>query len=188
MYVCICMHVYVCMYMYPCICMYVCVYVCVYMYACMYVCICVYAYMYMYVCIIYVGNCPGGNVLPKTRGGIVRGGIVLHPSACVVSSSLWASSSIRSISSANARLLILVPLIFIPPSLSLILSSILSYTSMKVFGDIGFPCLVPLLVANHSPSSFPILTAAVAFPFISLSSCVNFLSTPYESIAADVMF
>jgi len=37
----------------------------------------------MYVCIIYGGNCPGGNVLPKTGGGIVLGdcpgGIVLHP-------------------------------------------------------------------------------------------------------------
>ena len=39
---------------------------------CMY-CICVYVYMYMYVCIIYGGNCPRGNVLPKTGGGIVRG-------------------------------------------------------------------------------------------------------------------
>src|SRR6218665_3594393 len=85
-------------------------------------------------------------------------------------------------------MLILVPLIFTHHSLSLILSSILSNTSMKVFGDIESPCLVPLLVANHSPSSFSILTAAVAFPFISLSSRVNFLSTPYESIAAHVMF
>src|SRR6218665_1083359 len=82
MYACICMYVYVCMY------------VCVYMYVCMYVCMCVYAYMCMYVCITYWGNCPGGNVLPKTGGGIVRGeivrgncpggncpgGIVLHPS------------------------------------------------------------------------------------------------------------
>src|SRR6218665_1226174 len=67
--------------------------VCMCVYVCVYVCICVYAYMYMYVCIIYGGNCPGGNVLPKTggggivrgncpgevSGGIVRGGIVLHP-------------------------------------------------------------------------------------------------------------
>src|SRR6218665_4228442 len=58
------------MYMYACICMCVCM--CVYV--SVYVCICVYAYMYMYVCIIYGGNCPGGNVLPKTGGGgIVRG-------------------------------------------------------------------------------------------------------------------
>ena len=54
----ICMHVYVCMYMYVCICMCVCM--CVYVYVCMYVYVCV--------CIIYWGNCPGGNVLPKTGG------------------------------------------------------------------------------------------------------------------------
>src|SRR6218665_3042155 len=89
MYACICMYVYVCMYMYACIYMYVyvCMYVCVYMYVCLYVCVCVYAYMYMYVCMIYWGNCPGGNVLPKSGGGIAGGivqencpgGVVLHP-------------------------------------------------------------------------------------------------------------
>ena len=66
------MHVYVCICMY----VYVCMFVCVYMYVCMYACMCmfVYAYMCMYVCITYGGNCPGGNVLPKTGGGIVRWG------------------------------------------------------------------------------------------------------------------
>ena len=33
----------------------------------------------MYVCITYWGELSGGNVLPKTGGGIVQGGIVLHP-------------------------------------------------------------------------------------------------------------
>src|SRR6218665_2350484 len=84
MYACICMYVYVCMYMYACICMYVyvCMYVCVYMYVqtfenvCMYVY--VYAYMCVYVCITYWGELSGGgNVLPKTGGGIVWGVIVL---------------------------------------------------------------------------------------------------------------
>ena len=70
-----------------------CVYVCVYVCMSMCVCVYVYAYMYMYVCIIYWKELPGGNVLPKTGGGIVRGivhwgsvwggivreGIVLHP-------------------------------------------------------------------------------------------------------------
>src|SRR6218665_1148506 len=145
-------------------------------------------------CLLSINNFPVGSFSPNTIV-FVFSKFMLNPyllpssfSARVVSASLWASSSIRSISSANARLLILVPLIFTPPSLSLILSGILSNTSMKVFGDIGSPCLVPLLVANHPPSSFSILTAAVAFPFISLSSRVNFLSTPYESIAAHVMF
>src|SRR6218665_2292487 len=78
MYACICMHVFVCMYS-------VYVYVCIHggivwgemcVYVCVHVCICVYAYMYMYVCIRYGGNCLGGNVLPKTGGGIVRGGSV----------------------------------------------------------------------------------------------------------------
>src|SRR6218665_3706497 len=74
MYACICMYVYVCMYMYACICICMCVCMCVCVYVCMYVYVCVYAYMCMYVCITYWGNCPGGNVLPKTGGGIVRGG------------------------------------------------------------------------------------------------------------------
>src|SRR6218665_655810 len=78
--------IYVCLYMYVCICMCVCMYVCVCMCACMYLCMyvcmymCVYAYMYMFVCIIYWGELSGGNVLPKTGGGIVRrncpGGVV----------------------------------------------------------------------------------------------------------------
>src|SRR6218665_1347954 len=76
MYVCICMHVYVCMYMYVCVCvyMYVCMYVCICMHVCkilcMYMCVCI----HVYVCMHNIwGNCPWGNVLPKTGGGIVRG-------------------------------------------------------------------------------------------------------------------
>src|SRR6218665_3329257 len=77
-YVCICVHVYVCMYMYVCICMYmyVCVYVCVYvcMHVCMCMCVCMHTCVCMYVCITYLGGIVrGGNVLPKTGGGIVRG-------------------------------------------------------------------------------------------------------------------
>ena len=62
------MHVYVCMYMY------VCVYVCVYMYVCMYVCVsvCIHVYECMH---NILGELSGGNVLPKTGGGIVRGGL-----------------------------------------------------------------------------------------------------------------
>src|SRR6218665_1605838 len=58
MYVCTCICMCVCM------CVYVCMYVCMYM--------CMYAYMHMYVCIIFWGELSGGNVLPKTGGGIVR--------------------------------------------------------------------------------------------------------------------
>src|SRR6218665_191168 len=75
LYVCICMHVYVCVYIYVCVCMYVCISVCMCVYVCVYVCMC------MCVCIIYWGELFGGNVLPKTGGGLVRGncaeGIVL---------------------------------------------------------------------------------------------------------------
>ena len=70
-YVCTCMYMYVCICMYiicACMCVYVCVYVCIYVYVCMRTCICI-----MYVCIIYRGELSGGNVLPKTGGGIVRG-------------------------------------------------------------------------------------------------------------------
>ena len=68
-YVCICMHVYVCMYMYVCMC--VCMYVCV----CIHVYVCMHAYMCMYVCMhnILGGELSGGNVLPKTGGGISGG-------------------------------------------------------------------------------------------------------------------
>src|SRR3984885_14587538 len=108
--------------------------------------------------------------------------------ACAVSSSLCASFSIRSMSSAKHRLLILIPLISTPSSLSLILSMTLSNNVIKELGDIGSPCLVPLLVLNQFPFLLPIRTAAVAFPFISLSRRVSLLSTPNESIAAHVMF
>src|SRR6218665_3224527 len=75
MYVCICMYV--------CMCMYLCMYVCICMYVCMCMCVCV--CIHVYVCMHNIlGNCPGGNVLPKTGrgncpGGIVQGGIVVHP-------------------------------------------------------------------------------------------------------------
>src|SRR6218665_3271381 len=110
-------------------------------------------------CLPSINNFPAGSFSPNTIV-LVFSKFMLSPyllpssfSARVVSASLWASSSIRSISSANARLLILVPLIFTPPSLSLMLYSILSNTSMKVFGDIGSPCLVPLLVIALITSS-----------------------------------
>src|SRR6218665_800088 len=81
MYACICMYVYVCMYMYACICMYVyvymyiyvCVYVCVYMHVCMYVYVCVCIHVYVCMHNILGELCGGGNVLPKTGGGIVPG-------------------------------------------------------------------------------------------------------------------
>src|ERR1700733_9127823 len=102
--------------------------------------------------------------------------------ACAVSSSLCASFSIRSMSSAKHRLLILIPLISTPSSLSLILSMTLSNNVIKELGDIGSPCLVPLLVLNQFPFSLPIRTAAVAFLFISLSRRVSLLSTPNDHV------
>ena len=51
-----------------CVCM--CVYVCVYVY----VCVCIHVYVCMHT--ILGGIVRRGNVLPKTGGGIVRGGIV----------------------------------------------------------------------------------------------------------------
>jgi len=65
-------YVYLCMYMYVHICM--CVYVC--MYVCMYVCINVTmrVCIHVYACMHNIsGELSGGNVLPKTGGGIVRG-------------------------------------------------------------------------------------------------------------------
>src|SRR6218665_2283541 len=110
MYACMCMYVYVCMYMYACIYMYV--YVCMYMYVCMYVCICMCVCMYVYVCVcIHVywgelsGELSGGMSFPKREGelsggeivrgdcpgGIVQGGIVLHPDGGPYLSSALAS-------------------------------------------------------------------------------------------------
>src|SRR6218665_2049873 len=41
------------------------------MHVCIYVTMCV--WIHVYVCIIYWGDCPGRDVLPKMGGGIVRG-------------------------------------------------------------------------------------------------------------------
>src|SRR6218665_1864071 len=66
----VCVYVYVCMYMYACICMYVCICMCVCMYVYVCVCVCIHVYVSMH---NILGELSGGNVLPKTGGGIVRG-------------------------------------------------------------------------------------------------------------------
>src|SRR6218665_421267 len=81
-YACICMYVYD--YMYACICMYV--------YVCVYVCVCIHVYVCMHN--ILVGIVRGGNVLPKTGGGIVQVGIVLHPLWTVVYADFYAFLSV----------------------------------------------------------------------------------------------
>ena len=94
MHTCICIYINVCMFMYACICMHVYVYVSVYMYVCMYVCMYMCVCIHVYVCMHNIwgelsggkcptqngrrGNCPG-NCPGEVSGGIVRGGIVLHP-------------------------------------------------------------------------------------------------------------
>src|SRR6218665_3194104 len=122
------------------------------------------------------------DALSPTAIGLVFSRFILRPhhlllssfNVCVVSSKFYPSVSMRSISSANARLFILVPQIVTPPcSLSLILTNIFSSRRMKVFDDTRYHCLVPLCVANHYPNSFPILTAAVAFSLIFLNSRVS---------------
>jgi len=50
------------------------------------------------------------------------------------------------------------------------LSMALSRSAMNKVGDIGSPCLVPLLVANQLPSCPHTLTAAQAFSLMSLSN------------------
>ena len=47
---------------------------CVCMYVCVCVCVCIHVYVGLCMHNILGGNCPGGNVLPKTGGGIVQGG------------------------------------------------------------------------------------------------------------------
>src|SRR6218665_562630 len=63
------------------------------------------------------------------------------------SSSLFSSG--RSTSSANRKLWIRIPCTVIPLCLSLFLSIALSRSALNIVGDIGSPCLVPLLVLNH---------------------------------------
>src|SRR6218665_178049 len=129
-------------------------------------------------CLPSINNFPVGSFSPKNCLCFFKVHVEPIPLALLIQCPCYFFQSLGVL---FYQVYIIVPLISpLPRSLSLILSSILSNTSMKVFGDIGSLGLVPLLVANHSPSSFPILTAAVAFPFISLGSRVNFLSTPYE--------
>src|SRR6218665_1865369 len=111
-------------------------------------------------------------------------------SARVVSASLWASSFIRSISSANARLLILVPLIFTPPSLSLILSSILSNTSMKylAISDLLVLCLCWLQTTLPVHFLFSLLLWRFhLFPLaVVLTSCLLHMSRSLPMLCFDL--
>src|SRR6218665_1784934 len=103
-------------------------------------------------------------------------------SVCVVSSKLCSSVSMRSMASANARLFILVALIITPPSpLSLILSNILSSTRMKVFGDTGSLCLVPLFCcepfSQFVPNSHHCRSVSIDFP-CPLVHTIRFIRRP----------
>src|SRR5207244_3189732 len=46
--------------------------------------------------------------------------------------------------------------------------------------EIGSPCLVPIVVVNHSPTSCPTFTAIFDLSPISLRICTNLLPTPYD--------
>src|ERR1043165_7650245 len=113
-------------------------------------------------------------------------GLLSDASLIVVLSSSSMFSSIMSMSSANLRLFIFRPCTDIPLQLSLTPSIALSKSEINTSGDIGSPCLVPLSVLNHSPNSFCIQTAAIAFSFMSLRIVISLSLTPYELRAAQV--
>ena len=65
-----------------------------------------------------------------------------------ISSSLWPSSAIRMMSSANRRWFNLLPSMFIPLLSQLILRNIASSAALKSLGEIESPCRTPLLTGN----------------------------------------
>ena len=67
-------------------------------------------------------------------------------------SSLWPSSALRMLSSANRRWFNLSPSMFIPLLSQLILREISSSAALKSLGDIVSPCRTPLLMRNSSLS------------------------------------
>src|SRR5437870_12326395 len=63
----------------------------------------------------------------------------------------------------------------------------LSKYVIKIFGEIGSPCLVPIVVVNHSPTSCPTFTAIFDLSPISLKICTNLLPTPYDLSVAQII-
>src|SRR2546426_1681888 len=63
----------------------------------------------------------------------------------------------------------------------------LSKYVIKIFGEIGSPCLVPIVVVNHSPTSCPTFTAIFDLSPISLRICTNLLPTPYDLRIAQII-
>src|SRR2546426_10761665 len=63
----------------------------------------------------------------------------------------------------------------------------LSKYVIKIFGEIGSPCLVPIVVVNHSPTSSPTFTAIFDLSPISLRICTNLLPTPYDLSVAQII-
>src|SRR5207245_903549 len=63
----------------------------------------------------------------------------------------------------------------------------LSKYVIKIFSEIGSPCLVPIIVVNHSPTSCPIFTAIFDLSPISLRICTNLLPTPYDLSVAQII-
>ncbi len=96
------------------------------------------------------------------------------------------SSSSRTMSSANLRLLILYPWTDIPVPLSLTESITLSRYEMNIVGDIGSPCLVPTVVLNQSPISSPTRTADCEISLMFCSILINLAPTPYDLSVAQV--
>src|SRR5207244_1933278 len=63
----------------------------------------------------------------------------------------------------------------------------LSKYVIKIFGEIGSPCLVPIVVVNHSPTSCPNLYCHFDLSPISLRICTNLLPTPYDLSVAQII-
>src|SRR2546426_4702386 len=63
----------------------------------------------------------------------------------------------------------------------------LSKYVIKIFGEIGSPCLFPIVVVNHSPTSCPTFTAIFDLSPISLRICTNLLPTPYDLSVAQII-
>jgi len=82
---------------------------------------------------------------------------------CLPGAYLVALLYIRSMSSANLRLFSCYPCMEIPVPLSRSPSITLSRYVMKVMGDNGSPCCVPIDNVNHSPMSCPTRTTNCAF-------------------------
>jgi len=90
----------------------------------------------------------------------------------------------KTTSSANLRLFMYSPSIFIPNFLSFqsSLRNISSNTLINKLGDSGSPCLIPLPILNTWPFT-SVLTYALAFWYITLIIETHFLGIPWFAIA-----